>query len=88
MRLITFEVEGKKGVGAVIDEGVVDLRARMVVSSTRQLIAENRISAAETIASSASADYRRDEIKLGLPIGDPAKILCIGVNYMNRNAEY
>jgi 2-keto-4-pentenoate hydratase/2-oxohepta-3-ene-1,7-dioic acid hydratase in catechol pathway len=88
MRLITFEVKGKKGVGAVIDNGVVDLSARMGVSSARHLIAENRISAAEEIASSAAPDYRLDEIKLGLPIEDPAKILCIGVNYMNRNAEY
>jgi 2-keto-4-pentenoate hydratase/2-oxohepta-3-ene-1,7-dioic acid hydratase in catechol pathway len=88
MRLITFEADGKQRVGAVIDEGVIDLSARMGVSSARRLIAENRISAAEEIASSASPDYRVDEIKLGLPIGDPAKILCIGVNYMNRNAEY
>jgi 2-keto-4-pentenoate hydratase/2-oxohepta-3-ene-1,7-dioic acid hydratase in catechol pathway len=35
-----------------------------------------------------SPDYRLDEVKLRLPIEDPAKILCIGVNYMNRNAEY
>ena len=88
MRLITFEADGKQRVGAVIDEGVIDLSARMGVSSARRLIAENRISAAEEIASSASPDYRVGEIKLGLPIGDPAKILCIGVNYMNRNAEY
>lgn len=88
MRLITFEVEGKKGVGAAIDDGVVDLSARMRVPSARRLIAENRISAAEEIACSASPDYQLDEIKLGLPIEDPAKILCIGVNYRNRNAEY
>jgi 2-keto-4-pentenoate hydratase/2-oxohepta-3-ene-1,7-dioic acid hydratase in catechol pathway len=88
MRLITFEADGKKGVGTVIDNGVVDLNARMGVPSARHLIAEDRISEAKEIASSASPDYRLDEIKLCLPIEDPAKILCIGVNYMNRNAEY
>jgi len=88
MRLITFEADGKQRVGAVNGDGVVDLSARMGVPSARHLIAEDRISEAEEIASSASPDYWLDEIKLGLPIEDPAKILCIGVNYLNRNAEY
>jgi 2-keto-4-pentenoate hydratase/2-oxohepta-3-ene-1,7-dioic acid hydratase in catechol pathway len=88
MRLITFEVGGAKRAGAVIDNGVVELSARMGVRSVRQLIAEDRVVEAETITSSASPDYRLDQVKLGLPIEDPAKILCIGVNYMNRNAEY
>jgi 2-keto-4-pentenoate hydratase/2-oxohepta-3-ene-1,7-dioic acid hydratase in catechol pathway len=88
MRLITFEVGGEKRAGAVSGNGVVDLSARMGVLSVRQLLAENRVVEAEKIASSASPDYRLDEVKLGLPIEDPAKILCIGVNYMNRNAEY
>jgi 2-keto-4-pentenoate hydratase/2-oxohepta-3-ene-1,7-dioic acid hydratase in catechol pathway len=88
MRLVTFEVGGMKRAGAVVGDGVVDISARMGATSVRQLLAENRIVEAETIASSAAQDYRLDEVKLGLPIEDPAKILCIGVNYMNRNAEY
>ncbi len=88
MRLITFEVDGEKRAGAVIDSGVVDLGARMGVRSVRRLIAENRVPEAERIAASASPDFRLDEVGPGLPIEDPAKILCIGVNYRNRNAEY
>ncbi|MGI9483186.1 MAG: fumarylacetoacetate hydrolase family protein, partial [Hyphomicrobiales bacterium] len=33
-------------------------------------------------------DYGLDEVQLQLPLPDPAKIFCVGVNYMNRNEEY
>jgi len=71
-----------------VDSGVIDLSTRMGVPSVRRLIAENRVAEAGEIAGLAAPDYQLDEVKLGLPIEDPAKILCIGVNYRNRNAEY
>jgi 5-carboxymethyl-2-hydroxymuconate isomerase len=33
-------------------------------------------------------DYSIDEIEFDLPVPNPEKIVCIGVNYANRNAEY
>jgi 2-keto-4-pentenoate hydratase/2-oxohepta-3-ene-1,7-dioic acid hydratase in catechol pathway len=36
----------------------------------------------------AEPDFASRDVKLELPIVDPAKILCVGVNYVNRNAEY
>jgi len=34
------------------------------------------------------ADFPLAEIELMPPIADPGKILCIGINYANRNADY
>ena len=36
----------------------------------------------------SAADYRLDEVKLLKPILRPGKTVCVGVNYLGRNAEY
>lgn len=88
MRLVTFRTGGGPRVGAVRGEGVADLTARMGATSTRALIAEERLAEAAEIAESADCEIALARVQLDLPILDPAKIFCIGVNYMNRNAEY
>jgi 2-keto-4-pentenoate hydratase/2-oxohepta-3-ene-1,7-dioic acid hydratase in catechol pathway len=88
MKLISFESGGQVKAGAVVDGGVFDLSARMGVSSVRSLIAENRIAEASQIATAAGPDHALDEVELSFPIVDPQKIICVGVNYVNRNEEY
>jgi len=85
MKLILFEAEHRKRAGAVVDEGVVDLTARMGVSSVVELISTERLGEAGQIRAS---DYSLDEVTLLLPIEEPTKIFCVGVNYKNRNEEY
>ena len=82
MRLITF---GQGRVGATDGTAVWDLTARLGVLSVKRLLGE--LAAAER-ACKGPGDRRMDEIALGLPLPDPAKIVCVGVNYMDRNAEY
>src|SRR5690606_28996001 len=36
----------------------------------------------------AKADFRLADVELLSPITAPEKIICVGVNYANRNAEY
>lgn len=88
MRLITFRTPDGPRVGAVKGEDIVDLTARMGAVSTKALIAEGKLQQAAEIAASADADLKLAATELDLPIVDPAKILCVGVNYMDRNAEY
>ena len=83
MKLITFN-QGR--VGATDGSAVWDLTARLGTLSVRTLIQGN-LAAAER-ACRGPGDRRIDEIVLGLPLPDPAKIICVGVNYMDRNAEY
>jgi 2-keto-4-pentenoate hydratase/2-oxohepta-3-ene-1,7-dioic acid hydratase in catechol pathway len=85
MKLVTFHSDGKSRAGAVAGDGVIDLSARLGVASLKQLIQENRIAEAESIT---DVDFARADVRLDLPIPDPAKILCVGVNYVNRNEEY
>jgi 2-keto-4-pentenoate hydratase/2-oxohepta-3-ene-1,7-dioic acid hydratase in catechol pathway len=83
MRLITFD--GGR-VGAVVGDAVHDLTARAGIGDIKALLGGD-LAAAER-ALGATADFRLDEVRLGLPVPDPRRIYCIGVNYMNRNEEY
>jgi len=88
MRLISFRHQGAPRIGAVLGDGVVDLTARMGVASARALIADGRLDEARRVAEGNAPDIALAEVALDLPVTDPAKIFCVGVNYMNRNEEY
>ena len=83
MRLITFN-QGR--VGATDGAQVWDLTARLGALSVKGLI-QGDLAAAER-ACRGPGDRRMDEITLALPLPDPGKIVCVGVNYVDRNAEY
>ena len=90
MRLITFNHGGKSHIGAVTADGngVIDLSRHLGVDRVSALIAGDRLAEAEAVAAGASADFAMADVELDLPVTDPAKIFCVGVNYMDRNAEY
>lgn len=88
MRLLSFHHDGSLRAGAEKDGGIVDLSAHMGDISVKALIAEERLGEAEVAVSGAPVDFAIGDVKLDLPITDPGKILCVGVNYMDRNAEY
>ncbi len=92
MRILRFRAEEAAGVGALVDdgEGVVDLRRATggrVRAASDLLVAEHRDATQEALAA-ASADYRLEDLRLEIPVDPPGKILCVGVNYVDRNAEY
>ena len=88
MRLLSFRAGGKDRFGAVIDTGVVDLSARLKQQSLRQLIAEMPRADIQAEIAGASADFYHAEIDYLVPVPDADKIICVGVNYADRNAEY
>ncbi|MEZ5923143.1 MAG: fumarylacetoacetate hydrolase family protein [Hyphomicrobiaceae bacterium] len=89
MRLTTFRHNGELRVGISRDDGIVDLTALMPeATSVRRLLSEDLLGQAEEIASAAPSALPMSATPLDLPIPDPGKIICVGVNYVNRNAEY
>ncbi|HEY4440397.1 MAG TPA: fumarylacetoacetate hydrolase family protein [Candidatus Elarobacter sp.] len=90
MRLLSFAAGGRTSFGAALDGGVVDLAPRLDgIADLRTLIERDALDAVRAaLASSSAADFRLDEIAFLPPIIAPEKILCIGVNYRDRNAEY
>ena len=88
MKLATFIKGGERRVGAVINDGLIDLTRRLGIASVRQALTDARTAEAERAAETGTADFRLADVTLDLPLPDPGKILCVGVNYLNRNAEY
>lgn len=92
MRLITFNHGGKSRIGAVTGDGdgdgVIDLSRHLGIERVSALLAAERLAEAEEVAAGSAADFALADVALDLPVTDPAKIFCVGVNYTDRNAEY
>jgi len=90
MKLASYMVRGRESFGAVVGEGVVDLKTRLApkFSSVLDLLRDNGIEAARAAARGVRADFPLGELELLPPVTHPEKILCIGINYANRNADY
>lgn len=87
MRFLSFSVDNHDSWGLVTDSGVVDL-GRHLGGSLQQAVVEGSLTSAKEKAAGMAADFSLDEIIYLPPINQPEKIICIGVNYANRNAEY
>src|SRR5512145_2484005 len=90
MQLITFERAGRTSYGAVGPGGIVDLGARLVrdAPTLLDLIASDLAGRAADIAGRETPDFALDTVKLERPLPAPGKILCVGINYPDRDAEY
>jgi 2-keto-4-pentenoate hydratase/2-oxohepta-3-ene-1,7-dioic acid hydratase in catechol pathway len=90
MQLISFARAGRTGYGAVKDGGVVDLGSRLGrdAPTLLDMIADALPARAAEIVARAAPDFGLKDVTLDLPLPRPGKILCIGINYLDRNAEY
>ena len=89
MQLLTYFHGGTVRFGAAVASGVVDLGSRMrKLTSLKSLLAANALHEAEAIANGVDADCALADIRWLPPVPDAEKIICIGVNYDNRNEEY
>jgi len=89
-RLATFSVNGATKYGAVTSGGIVDLSLRYGKSfpTLREVIAAGALMRLADSVANAAPDFALDAIKWLPPIPAPEKIICIGVNYPDRNEEY
>lgn len=79
MKLLSYEIGGKARWGAVVGDGVVDLSAQYPTL---------RDALGKPLEVKATPDHGLAEIAFLPPVPFPEKIICVGVNYGNRNAEY
>ena len=89
MRFASFTHQGRAGWGAISRDGVIDLSARHAEWPTlREVIEAGALAQISDIAAGLSADFPVEDILYEIPIPAPEKILCVGVNFPDRNAEY
>jgi 5-carboxymethyl-2-hydroxymuconate isomerase len=90
VKLLSFSHKGRASYGAVSGDGLIDLGTRCGQQhpTLRDALAAGAIAELQRVAEDTKPDLALTEIAYLSPIPNPEKILCIGVNYANRNAEY
>ncbi len=89
MKIVSYETGGRKSFGAVKNDGIVDLAGKIGgVLAPEDLLIPEKLAEAKKIVADASESCALADATLLVPVERPGKILCIGVNYANRNAEY
>ena len=89
MKLITFYAGDKTSFGMVDGDKVFDFTARFPDASNLIDFLDPRSQQnAEEAIKGADADYSLTDITFRRPIEFPGQIVCVGINYGNRDAEY
>jgi 5-carboxymethyl-2-hydroxymuconate isomerase len=89
MKFLSFRLGGRESFGVATADGVVDLAARAdEIADLRDALRQDCLGRLESLATGLDADFGFDDIEFLPTIPNPEKIICIGVNYADRNAEY
>jgi 2-keto-4-pentenoate hydratase/2-oxohepta-3-ene-1,7-dioic acid hydratase in catechol pathway len=90
MRLASYNVRNRSSYGAVVGDGVVDLRLRFGprYPTLVDLLRGDALNQARAELRGVRPDYALADVELLPPLVAPEKILCIGINYANRNADF
>jgi 2-keto-4-pentenoate hydratase/2-oxohepta-3-ene-1,7-dioic acid hydratase in catechol pathway len=87
MKLASFVINGRPGFGAVVGDGIVELSKRSRYIRLLDVLHAGALAELQQEAS-GKPDYKLSDVTLLPPIPAPEKIICVGVNYPNRNEEY
>jgi 2-keto-4-pentenoate hydratase/2-oxohepta-3-ene-1,7-dioic acid hydratase in catechol pathway len=89
MKLVSFNHHGRASYGVVVDDGIIDVRPRLPRHHTLlEVLRTDVLGELRESIVNVRPDFKISEVELLPPVVTPEKILCIGVNYANRNEEY
>ena len=92
MKLVSYARAGHEGWGVLSpdrEDGVIELGARMAAYPTLDaLLAADAVDEARTLAARLAPDLALADLTVRKPLGRPGKVICVGVNYAERNEEY
>jgi|TARA_B100000768_G_scaffold182062_1_gene209121 2-keto-4-pentenoate hydratase/2-oxohepta-3-ene-1,7-dioic acid hydratase in catechol pathway len=85
--IATYKAGNNTFYGAVTDEGMIALSPDFPQWKTmRDVIAADGLN--ELISTTAGRDVTHKDFTYLIPVPNPEKIICVGVNFPDRNAEY
>ena len=89
MKFISFTYENKNSFGVVKEDTVIDLTQYIDgVTDLREAIRKDKLNELSEMASLTETGISLEKVRYLPTITNPEKIICIGVNYLDRNAEY
>lgn len=88
-RFATIEAGGRQVYGVVVEGGVIALSdAFPQWPSLRAVIEAGALGQLAAAAKGRAVSHPEGSFTWAIPVPDPEKILCVGVNFPDRNAEY
>jgi 2-keto-4-pentenoate hydratase/2-oxohepta-3-ene-1,7-dioic acid hydratase in catechol pathway len=88
MRLASYNLRGRPSFGAVVGDGIVDLRARGRFSTLLDVFRAQALGQMRAAIEGVRPEVPLAEVELLPPLAAPEKILCIGINYPDRERDY
>jgi 2-keto-4-pentenoate hydratase/2-oxohepta-3-ene-1,7-dioic acid hydratase in catechol pathway len=89
-RLAAFSANGRAHYGLVTDRGLIDLYSRYHERwpTLREVIESDALMRVADACAGEETDFSFADVGWEIPLPSPEKILCVGVNYPDRNEEY
>lgn len=88
VKFVSFTKDGASGYGLWMDDGILDMTGFEGHAGLREVIAAGALKGVAKAAVGRTPDLRHADVTLEIPVRDPEKIICVGVNFPDRNAEY
>ena len=89
MKFATYTADGEQFYGVVTDTGMIALSPNFSQWATlRNVIADDGLHTLAQAAQGREVTHENGTFQFDIPVPDPEKIICVGVNYPDRNAEY
>ncbi|MDF1803662.1 fumarylacetoacetate hydrolase family protein [Thalassovita sp.] len=89
-RIAAFHANGTDRYGVVTDAGIIDMTPEYGArfKGLKEVIEAGALEEVIAAAEGRAPTYREEDVTYLIPIATPEKLICIGVNFPDRNAEY
>ncbi|MFC2967204.1 fumarylacetoacetate hydrolase family protein [Acidimangrovimonas pyrenivorans] len=89
-RIAAFRANGANRYGVVTKAGIVDLTPEFGsrFKGLKEVVEAGALEELIAAAAGRAPTYRTEDVTWQIPVANPEKILCVGVNFPDRNAEY
>lgn len=89
MKLVSFGQAGSERAGVLVDDAIIDLTVadETLPATLSGILAAGALDHVAHIAETAPPDAMVKSVRLGPPVTDPSKIICLGRNYKAHASE-
>ncbi|MCF1469518.1 fumarylacetoacetate hydrolase family protein [Agrobacterium vitis] len=89
-KFASFTTGQRQAYGLIVDDGVIDLSARFGsrYPTLKDVVVANAFRELLDAVSGQKPDFPVSDITYDIPIATPEKLICVGVNFPDRNEEY
>jgi 2-keto-4-pentenoate hydratase/2-oxohepta-3-ene-1,7-dioic acid hydratase in catechol pathway len=87
-RIAAYQADGATRYGVVTDDGIVDLTDVAGYPDLQAVVTEGALARVIAMAEGRAPTHSVEDVTFLIPVARPEKIICVGVNFPDRNAEY